>query len=32
MLELLFQFVDLAMTQFCPEKGKIEELEEYYQV
>ncbi|CAE1274106.1 VPS8 [Acanthosepion pharaonis] len=31
MLNLLFEFVDLSMTQFCPEKGKIEELEDYYQ-
>ncbi|XP_053385366.1 vacuolar protein sorting-associated protein 8 homolog [Mercenaria mercenaria] len=31
MLDLLFQYVDLSMTQFCPEKGKIEELEDYYQ-
>ena len=27
----VFQYVDLAMTQFCPGKGKIEELEDYYQ-
>ncbi|GAB1606858.1 vacuolar protein sorting-associated protein 8 homolog isoform X3 [Argonauta hians] len=31
MLNLLFEFVDLSMTQFCPEKGKIETLEDYYQ-
>ncbi|KAL4217419.1 Vacuolar protein sorting-associated protein 8 [Mactra antiquata] len=32
MLDILFQYVDLSMTQYCPEKGKIEELEDYYQV
>lgn len=32
MFELLFEYVDLAMTQYCPEKGKLEELEDYYQV
>ncbi|XP_071103447.1 vacuolar protein sorting-associated protein 8 homolog [Haliotis cracherodii] len=31
MLDLLFNYVDLSMTRLCPEKGKIEELEEYYQ-
>ncbi|XP_064597923.1 vacuolar protein sorting-associated protein 8 homolog [Liolophura sinensis] len=31
MLDLLFEFVDLSMTQFCPDQGKVEELEEYYQ-
>ncbi|KAL3853951.1 hypothetical protein ACJMK2_013245 [Sinanodonta woodiana] len=31
MLDILFKHVDLSMTQFCPEKGRIEELEEYYQ-
>ncbi|XP_052813444.1 vacuolar protein sorting-associated protein 8 homolog isoform X3 [Mya arenaria] len=30
MLDLLFEYVDLSMTQLCPDKGKIEELEEYY--
>ncbi|KAJ8320304.1 hypothetical protein KUTeg_001891 [Tegillarca granosa] len=30
MLDLLFDYVDLSMTKLCPEKGKIEELEEYY--
>ena len=32
MLDLLFEYVDLSMTQFCPDKGKIEELEDYYMV
>ena len=32
MLDLLFDYVDLSMTKLCPEKGKMEELEEYYQV
>ena len=32
MLDLLFDFVDLSMTKLCPEKGKMEELEEYYMV
>ena len=32
MLDLLFEYVDLSMTTLCPEKGKMEELEEYYQV
>ena len=27
----VIQYFDLAMTQFCPGKGKIEELEDYYQ-
>ena len=27
----VIQYVDLAMTQFCPGKGLIEELEDYYQ-
>ncbi|KAL5005898.1 hypothetical protein ScPMuIL_017056 [Solemya velum] len=31
MLDLLFQYVDLSMTSLCPEQGKIEALEEYYQ-
>ena len=31
MLEILFQYVDLTMGQLCPGKGKIEELEDYYQ-
>ncbi|ESO93558.1 hypothetical protein LOTGIDRAFT_215952 [Lottia gigantea] len=30
-LELLFDYVDLSMTKLCPDKGKIEALEEYYQ-
>ncbi|XP_041374342.1 vacuolar protein sorting-associated protein 8 homolog isoform X2 [Gigantopelta aegis] len=29
-LDLLFDYVDLSMTKLCPEKGRIEELEEYY--
>lgn len=32
MLDLLFEYVDLSMTTLCPEKGKMEELEAYYQV
>ena len=32
MLDLLFDYVDLSMTKLCPEKGKMEELEEYYMV
>ncbi|KAL8564238.1 hypothetical protein ACOMHN_050849 [Nucella lapillus] len=31
MMDILFDFVDLSMTKLCPEKGKIEELEDYYQ-
>uniref|UniRef100_K1R9K0 Vacuolar protein sorting-associated protein 8-like protein n=1 Tax=Magallana gigas TaxID=29159 RepID=K1R9K0_MAGGI len=31
MLDLLFEYVDLSMTTLCPEKGKMEELEAYYQ-
>ncbi|XP_063412679.1 vacuolar protein sorting-associated protein 8 homolog [Mytilus trossulus] len=30
MLDMLFDYVDLSMTTLCPEKGKMEELEEYY--
>ena len=30
--EILFEYVDLSMTKLCPEKGKIEELEDFYQV
>ena len=26
----VMQYVDLAMTQFFPGKGKIEELDDYY--
>ena len=25
------QYVDLALTKICPGKGKIEELEDYFQ-
>jgi hypothetical protein len=31
-MELLTQYVDLAMTRLCPSHGKMEELEAYYQV
>ncbi|KAK7507486.1 hypothetical protein BaRGS_00001421 [Batillaria attramentaria] len=31
MMDILFEFVDLSMTKLCPEKGRIEELEDYYQ-
>ncbi|KAK6181620.1 hypothetical protein SNE40_009442 [Patella caerulea] len=30
-LDLVFEYVDLSMTKLCPDKGKMEELEEYYQ-
>ncbi|XP_052234778.1 vacuolar protein sorting-associated protein 8 homolog isoform X2 [Dreissena polymorpha] len=29
-LELLFEYVDLSMTQLCPDQGHIEELEDYF--
>ena len=32
MMDILFEFVDLSMTKLCPDQGKIEELEDYYQV
>lgn len=31
-MEILTQYVDLAMTKLCPSHGKMEELEAYYQV
>ncbi|XP_013387109.1 vacuolar protein sorting-associated protein 8 homolog isoform X2 [Lingula anatina] len=31
MMELLYKFVDKAVTTDCPESGKMEELEEYFQ-
>ncbi|PVD38848.1 hypothetical protein C0Q70_01472 [Pomacea canaliculata] len=30
-IDILFEFVDLSMTKLCPDKGRIEELEDYYQ-
>ena len=32
MMDILFEFVDLSMNKLCPDQGKIEELEDYYQV
>ncbi|XP_074642624.1 vacuolar protein sorting-associated protein 8 homolog [Tubulanus polymorphus] len=31
MMDLLYNYVDLSMTTNLPERGKLEELEEYYQ-
>ena len=32
MLELLRQYVDMCVTRLSPKHGKMEELDEYYQV
>ena len=31
MLDLLLEYVDVAMTKHSPKHGKVEELEKYYQ-
>ena len=31
MLDLLLDYVDVAMTKHSPKHGKVEELEKYYQ-
>ena len=31
-MNILTEYVDLAMTKLCPSHGKMEELEAYYQV
>lgn len=32
MLELLEMYVEVTMTKLCPKHGRVEELEEYFQV